>query len=411
MLMAYIDGNQPGTVVDGVLNGTPESDVILGADGNLTIYGFGGNDKIFSGLGVIESAQRIYGGDGNDEIVAKGDLWGATLSGDAGDDVLRGDAFSLKLDGGTGADLMIGKGTLILAYFDNIGDQLFIQEVYDSVTVRSSISIDIAKVIFGTGSAMVRLVLTGNTDASLTGNEFQNILTGNDGNNLLVGLGGNDTLDGGAGADKMVGGAGNDTYVLDNAGDVVTEAAGGGTDLVQLSTSWTMAANVEKVALTGSANINATGNILNNTMAGNNGNNALNGGAGNDIISAGDGNDRLFGGRGNDTLTGGNGSDIFVFNTVPNSSTNKDTIVDFNAADDTVWLDNAIFTGVGANGGLSSAAFRIGTAAGDASDRIIYNSSTGALIYDSNGSASGGTVEFAKLTAGLALTNADFFII
>jgi serralysin len=68
---------------------------------------------------------------------------------------------------------------------------------------------------------------------------------------------------------------------------------------------------------------------------------------------------------------------------------------------DTISLDNAIFTAIGANGGLLAAAFRVGTAAADASDRIIYNSSTGALIYDSDGSASGGAVEFAKSAAGL----------
>ena len=84
-----------------------------------------------------------------------------------------------------------------------------------------------------------------------TGNALDNTLTGNAGNN---------TLSGGAGNDTMVGGAGNDTYVVDATGDVVTEAAGEGTDLVQSSVSFTLGANVENLTLTGTGNINATGN-------------------------------------------------------------------------------------------------------------------------------------------------------
>ena len=117
------------------------------------------------------------------------------------------------------------------------------------------------------------------------------------------------------------------------------------------------------------------------------------------------------GGLGNDTLTGGGGNDFFVFNTAPNVSTNQDIIKDFDVAQDTIRLENAIFTAVGVPGTLAAAAFHTGAAAHDPNDRIIYNSATGALIYDSNGNAAGGAVQFAKLTAGLALTNADFVVI
>ena len=89
----------------------------------------------------------------------------------------------------------------------------------------------------------------------------------------------------------------------------------------------------------------------------------------------------------------------------------KDKITDFSVRDDTVALDNAIFKAVGADGLLAASAFHIGAAAHDANDRIIYNSDTGALIYDSNGSAAGGAIQFATLTPHLALTNADFQII
>jgi Ca2+-binding RTX toxin-like protein len=89
----------------------------------------------------------------------------------------------------------------------------------------------------------------------------------------------------------MVGGAGNDTYVVDNAGDIVTEASGAGTDLVQASVSYVLLSNVENLTLTGTAAINATGNTLANVLAGNAGANKLDGGTGADTMAGGAGDD------------------------------------------------------------------------------------------------------------------------
>ena len=87
-----------------------------------------------------------------------------------------------------------------------------------------------------------------------------------------------------------------------------------------------------------------------------------------------------------------------------------DTIVGYSIAQNVIHLENAVFTGL-AGGVLAAVAFRVGTAAQDADDRIIYNNATGALIFDSNGNAAGGDVQFATLAPNLALTNAEFFVV
>jgi Ca2+-binding RTX toxin-like protein len=141
---------------------------------------------------------------------------------------------------------------------------------------------------------------------------------------------GADILNGGVGADTLIGSGGNDTYVVDNLGDFVVENAGGGTDTIQSSLTYSLVglANVENLTLTGATAINGTGNSGINVLTGNTGNNILNGGAGNDTLIGGTGNDTLIGGTGNDiltggagkdTLTGGTGTDRFVFTSLADS--------------------------------------------------------------------------------------------
>jgi Ca2+-binding RTX toxin-like protein len=122
-------------------------------------------------------------------------------------------------------------------------------------------------------------------------------------------LGDNDFLDGGSGIDQMTGGSGNDTYVVDNPGDGVSEAANGGVDTVRTHLDYTLGQNLENLWLTGSAHVYGVGNAEANLMMGNAGNNTLNGDDGNDTLIGNGGNDILFGGGGNDILLGGAGND------------------------------------------------------------------------------------------------------
>ena len=140
------------------------------------------------------------------------------------------------------------------------------------------------------------------------------------------------------------------------------------------------------------------------------------GGAGLDTLGGGLGDDTIFGGLGNDVLTGNAGKDIFAFNTKTNKSTNVDKIADFVVKDDSIWLDNAVFTKIGKGteaqpGKLTKAMFWTGKAAHDASDRIVYDKASGALYYDADGSGRAAQVKIATLKKGLALTEKDFFII
>lgn len=223
------------------------------------------------------------------------------------------------------------------------------------------------------------------------GNAGNDYLDGSSGNDSLFGGAGNDVIDAGTGVDTLVGGAGNDTYVTDG-GDVISEGLKAGTDLVESSVGRTLGAKIEDLTLTGSVAINGIGNGLENVISGNGAANMLNGGAG------------------NDTLFGGAGRDSFVFSTVPGAG-NIDQISDVSAVDDTIRLDDAVFLGLG-SGVLAASAFAANATglAVDATDRIIYEPDTGRLFFDSDGVGGAAAVQFAKLTAGLALTSADFIV-
>jgi len=153
------------------------------------------------------------------------------------------------------------------------------------------------------------------------------------------------------------------------------------------------------------------GGQQNDSLYGEAGNDRLYGSSGSDYLSGGVGDDRLYGAWGNDIFRGGSGKDAFVFYTNPSSTTNIDTIRDFSVVNDTIWLENKVFTALGAAGRLASTAFWTGDQAHDETDRIIYDRDDGVLYYDSDGIGATQQVAFAKLSAGLNMTRSDFLIV
>ncbi|WP_201859084.1 hypothetical protein [Microvirga soli] len=152
------------------------------------------------------------------------------------------------------------------------------------------------------------------------------------------------------------------------------------------------------------------------TTSGSASNDRIVGGVAKDTLGGGLGEDTIFGGLGNDVLTGNGGKDIFVFDTKTNKKTTVDKLADFVVKDDSIWLDNAVFTKIGKGselnpGKLAKAMFWTGKAAHDASDRIIYDKKAGALYYDQDGTGRTAQVKIATLKKGLSLTEKDFFVI
>jgi Ca2+-binding RTX toxin-like protein len=205
-----------------------------------------------------------------------------------------------------------------------------------------------------------------NTTGSNIGTTGVDYMQGNNGNDQLYGISGYDEIKGGLGNDQLYGGQGND-YLYGQLG-----------------------------------NDTLYGGIQNDQLYGDEGNDRLEGGAGNDV---------LVGGLGNDTLSGGASKDNFKFDSA--LAKNVDKITDFLAVDDTVQLENAIFTKLTATGSLPNADFKIGTAAADSNDYLIYNPTSGALYYDADGSGAGAAVQLAVLgiNSHPTLSSADFMVI
>jgi Ca2+-binding RTX toxin-like protein len=430
-LSGYGEISGTGNKLANIITGNDQKNALFGGDGNDVLDGSGGADTMHGGAGddlfyvdrtddrafealdqgidtVISSASySIVGqniekltltgnagwGEGNslDNVIVGADaviyLWGRE-----GNDRIIGAAGNDRIDGGMGVDAMSGGDGDDIIIVDDSADRVGGGAGWD--VVESSVSYALS---YDNGVEVLRL--TGEAAIDGTGNEDDNEITGNAAANVLKGLGGNDTLDGGGGADRLEGGGGNDVYFVDHEGDVVVETGPAyGTDLVRSSVSFVLSPFVETLILTGSAPSDGTGSAQANTIYGN--------AAANEIDGAG-GDDRLFGGFGNDTLTGGSGADRFYIRTF--GAENADAITDFDhGAGDRIWLDSNAFTGL-EPGPVPENAFRTGTTAQDADDRILFDTATGDLYYDPDGVGGGSATLFANVGDAI-VTSESFFV-
>ncbi|ESQ93610.1 hypothetical protein ABAC460_00645, partial [Asticcacaulis sp. AC460] len=296
-----------GNSGNNVLEGGAGADTLAGAAGDDTYYVDDIGDKVVELTSegtdlVLASVSYSLAGrvvenltlTGTGNINATGNSLGNSLTGNSGVNKLDGGAGHDRLDGGVGADSLYGGLGDDTFYVDNAGDKVYESHFEGHDLIIASVSYTLF------GRAVDDLVLSGTDNLSVTGNSLNNSLTGNIGNNVL---------DGGVGADTLAGGLGDDTYYVDYSGDVVNETGASGTDTIFASVSYSLAGRtVESLILTGTANLNATGNASANSLTGN------------------DGKNRLDGGAGNDNLTGGLGADVFVF------FSGKDTVTDFTAS-------------------------------------------------------------------------------
>lgn len=446
------------------INALAGNDTVNGGAGNDTLNGGDGNDSLIGGAGNDEVEGKkgndtMIGGAGNDSLEWDDGDGSDRISGNDGIDIVdvdgsvtQGDNFVLGQQGTQAIFDRVNLGPFKLTV--DTAEQFSVSgeggnDFFD-VNNLSNTSVNLVSFSGGAGNdtldgsdSSTRLI--GNGDA---GNDF---LTGSSANDTLNGGDGNDFVQGEKGDDTMIGGAGNDILVWDD-GDGSDRISGNtGTDLVGVTGSvvggdqfvlnqlGTQAIfdrvnlgqikltvdTVEQFSVSGEEgndsfdinNLNNTsvnlvsfsGGVGNDTLTGDDTSTRLvgNGDAGNDVLIGGSANDTLNGGVGSDTLTGGAGADAFIFN-APNQGI--DRITDFTVADSIQVLATGFGGGLAA-GAISAAQFRIGSAAGDTSDRFIYNNTNGNLFFDRDGLGGAAQVQVATLVGTPAITNTDIVVI
>ena len=292
------------------INGTGNSDnnAIIGNLSDNTIDGGTGADTMTGGRGddtyVVDNIGDVVtelANEGTDTVKTSitytytlgANLENLTLTGSSKingtgnsvNNIITGNSVDNIIDGKTGADTMTGGSGDDTYVVDDIGDLVaeLVNEGTD--TVKSSIT-------YTLGTNLENLILTGTRIITRIDNNRIGINgIGNSANNTIVGDAFDNTIDGLTGADTMIGGAGNDTYIVDNIGDVTTEKAGKGIDIVRSSITYTLGANLENLTLTGTSKINGMGNNANNIITGNSVDNIIDGGTGADLMTGGGGND------------------------------------------------------------------------------------------------------------------------
>jgi Ca2+-binding RTX toxin-like protein len=473
------------------LRGNGVGNELVGGAGNDSLVGLGGADYLEGGDG----GDTLLGGDGNDYLYGR-----------SGDDSIVGGAGTDFIDPGRGRNTVVGgAGEDVVSYaWDTGGLQVDLAAGTVAGTDFADNLLDIEALEPGTGNDVIRAAAGSRAIVSYNGAPGAVVVdlsqdtpqdTGGSGTDQLVevqnlkgsafgdALSGNaaaNTLNGGAGVDTLSGGAGDDIYYVDDADDDVLESntdtppddpypdggfvtsgapdhspsagTGGGIDTVIAQVSYTLRSNVENLTLAGTANLNGTGNELDNVLTGNSGANRLSaldgkdildgaagndtldggggndtagGGSGNDTVQGSEGSDTLLGGAGNDVLAGGNGSDRlsgeagsdgFLFDAPLSASTNVDVITDFVSGTDTLMLDGDVFTALASGTAISASQLLVGanvSAAATSAQRLVYDTTGGHLYYDADGAGGTAAVRFATLGTAThpVLAPGDFLVV
>jgi len=280
-----------GNSVDNILNAaTGATDTLMGGLGNDTYTVDTAGAIVIENAGegidlIIQSVNNFTPIENIENITLTGTAF--TASGNTLDNIITGNNSNNWLDAGLGgADTLIG----------GLGNDTFYINHTGVITVENTgegTDMVMSDISYTLSAEIENLTLNGAAIYG-TGNVSTNIITGNNLANVIdAGIGGNDTL---------IGGTGNDTYIINHAFvAAVKENAGEGTDIVYTNIGFILSANLENITLTGSADVNAIGNSLDNYIIGNNGSNLINAFEGNDVINSGGGADNINGGDGNDT--------------------------------------------------------------------------------------------------------------
>ena len=412
-------------------NGSGSAQLIATFQGAPTIAA--GDITVFGTPSPTPTPGTINGTEGNDSLV-----------GTAGDDTINGFGGNDTIDGLAGADSMVGGTGDDLYFVDNLGDVIVeaqnggideVREALNNYTLPAWVNNltllggaavgqgnDIDNVIVGNASANSLHGYGGNDslvggagDDSLWGAADNDTLVGGDGNDLLGGDEGNDSMSGGAGTDNFYfqinagGDYGNDTVDGGDNSDWMSFSGGGLRSgiVADMRTGTIVGGGLNGVGSVSFTSIeNIQGSFLDDRITGDNGTNWLTGGGG--------GADTLNGSLGTDMLTGGVGADHFVFDVSPGGS-NYDAITDFASGEDKINLDARAMSALGASGNFAAGDARFYAAAGatgghDADDRVIFNTSTGQLFYDADGSGiSAGQLLFT-VQSGAAVAATDIVV-
>ncbi|HYX15141.1 MAG TPA: calcium-binding protein [Nostoc sp.] len=397
------DNSLFGSAGDDTLNvyKSQGDNLLSGGDGNDYLFAYGNSDTPLP-IGVslsdfISGNNTLNGGAGKDTLNASFSKGNNTLNGDVGDDTLNANYATSNnlLSGGDGNDYLSVSG------YDDIGNG-GVDTYYASGS--NSLNGDAGNDTLNAGFTVGNNTLNGGT-----GDDYLDVRNA-EGNNLLFGGDGNDfftartpytsldslvtqTLDGGIGDDLLSFDYDLDRYITTG----ITSRFNATTNTGSITKGMVLFSynNIER--------LNISGTRYDDLIVGSNGN---------DTLSSGSGNNTLSGGKGNDTLYGGGDPDAtntFAFNSF---NEGVDSIDYFNTTNDLIQVSAAGFGGGLSSGSLHPNQFSIGTSATTSTQRFIYNTSTGGLFFDLDGSASGFTqVKFAQLSAGLSVSNNNFMVV